>query len=150
MQYAPLITQLKPENVEQYNQYEQNVYSAISPCINEHNRLVLKVRTGQDIDDKETKELRKICYNSSSELDKQNLPEDFPKNIAGTAMKNKAELKKIIVNISTYNYSRGHLQDGLIRRVNTSKNTVEKNNVKIKNALGEKEGLITSRIQLEF
>ena len=150
VQYAPLITHLKPEHSEIYKQYEANLYGAVSPCLSEHNRLVLRARTGVDVDDKDLKELRRICYEASTELDKQNLPEDFPKSIGVTIMKNKAEFKKIIMNLSAYNYSRGKLQDGLIRRVNSSKNLIEKNNEKVKTALGYKDSDITSRIQLEF
>ncbi|MCR4880568.1 MAG: hypothetical protein K6A44_01265 [bacterium] len=135
MQYAPLLTQVKPEHKTAYLGYERNLAKAFATCSAAHNELMDKMDYGIDISDKEQKAANRACFNTASEIEKVQLPEGFPQSIAGIALKNKSEYKKAAINLSSYQYSEKAAQDGLVSRITTGVSNIKANIIKIRRTM---------------
>lgn len=151
MKYAPLMAQIKPEHNEMYAEYEEKLQEAFEPCESAHNKMIQILKTGMDVQENDVKTVRHTCYDAVTAIDKVELPDGFSKGLSGVILKNKAELKKIALNLSAYNYASGNVQDGVIRRVKASTDIINKNNLKIKQTLNPKYVEdVTDNVYIDF
>ena len=108
--------------------------------MNLHNDLMTKIHNDSAATPDEVKAANNACFDSVAAIDKNVLQGDFPKSVIKLVEKNKTELKKVAVNLSSYNYSSADAQELLINRVKTSLDMYGKNAEMLKsiiNSAGE-------------
>ena len=138
MKFAPLLTSVTPEHQTAYLEFEKEISNVFTKCSDAHNKLLDKMDYGIDITEKEQKDTNKICFNISSDIEKIQLAEDFPKSIRNIALKDKSDYKKIAINLSSYQYSEKASQDALIARIKDSIKNITANTERIRLSLNIK------------
>ena len=135
MLYSPLLTKVNKEHKKAYVTYEKAVDDAFGSCSIAHNNLMEKMEDGAAITSEEQKKANRACFNSSAQIEKVQLPEDFPASIKTIALKTKSEYKKVAINLSSYQYSEKAAQDALVARVKTGISAIRTNISKIRQSM---------------
>ncbi len=137
MKYDPLLNQVDSFERDAYLQFENMLFADIKPCTDLHN-VLMSNKTPNEAD---LRAIKKVCYNVVNVIDKETVPDAMPSDIKKLCEDNKTEFKRIAINITSYDYKKGAVQQSLISRIKSNVSFLIKNMTRIRSSLKIKDEL---------
>jgi len=141
MRFSPLFMRVSTDDKESYLRYEDALYKSINPCIEYHNKLILRMNSNIPVFSSDVKNANGSCFQVIDAIDKQVIPDHFPSEVKFLCVQTKDEFKRIAINLATYNYSMKMPQNALIKRVKENLDNSIKNMMKVRELMHMTEEL---------
>ncbi|MCQ2958131.1 MAG: hypothetical protein MJ180_04420 [Candidatus Gastranaerophilales bacterium] len=118
MKLSFLFNRVSLEDKTNYIAYENNLYTAIKPCSDVHNNLIVLMNNKKEISKEDVKSANMTCYRTIEHIERQDANNNLPKEIKNLCNDERTNFMQIAINLSSFEYSSNNPQTHVKTRIN--------------------------------